>query len=194
MPLFHNTHFLGASFKENETALQGIFTLLAPISSFSLGMSLRILMKMSLPQVLDTPSHLFADKEPLSSDWISVSWKHNFYRLAGGDFNCLWTGREKDADRTGPGVWCPSLKSENWPVGCLWAVCLALCALRPSSSVMQTASDSRLRYHPDHAFSHPPSHTQQLMVPLGKASWAFHSWKGKQVGAYAAQTWSFKPG
>lgn len=179
MPLFHNTHFLRVSVKENETALQGIFTLLAPISSFSLGMSLGILMKMSLPQVLDTPSHLFADKEPLSSDWISVSWKHNFYRLAGEDFNCLWTGREKDVDRTGPGVWRPSLKSENWPVGWLWAVCLALCALRPSSSVMQTASDSRWGIiQTMHFLIHPATHSSlwclrakpAVLSTAGKAS------------------------
>lgn len=144
--------------------LQGTLTL--SIQFLLCALCVCTLMKASLSQAPDTLTRLVADKEQFSSDWISLSWKWNLCRLAGGCFNCLWTGSWKGADWTGPGVWSSSLSSKNWPVGC-WAICLAIHASRPSLFV---ASDPCLRHHAGHTCSYPSRHTQQLIMPPGKAS------------------------
>lgn len=172
-------------------SLQGMLTLLAPISCFAHCMSLSILMKKSLSQALDTLIHLFDDKEILSSDWISVSCKKNLFRLAGEYFNCLCIGRQRGQDLESE---VPLFSSENWAVGCLWAVGLAMCALRPSSFAVQPASDSCLRHHPGHACSHPPSTHSSLLCPQARPAGLSTDSTGKQVGACVAQTCFFKPG
>lgn len=148
---------------------------------------------MSLSQVLDTLNHLFAAKKPLSSDWISVPWKENFSKLAGGYFKCLWSGRLKDIDRTGPGIWSPSPSSEKWPVGCLSSlpgnVCLEAILIRCTSSQWPC-----LRHHPGQARSHPPRHTHSYPAPRQSQPGFPQVSTGEQLGACAAQTCSFKPG
>lgn len=174
--------------------LQGILTFLAPILCFTLNMSLGILMKMTLSQALDTLIHLFADKEPLSSDRISVSWKRNLSRSAGGYFNCLWTGRWKDTGRTGPGVWSPSLSLETG-LSDVFELSAWQRVPRGRSYLLynQPVTHAWGIIQDTHVLIHPGTHSS-LLCPQAKPAAVSTGSTGKQVGDCAAQTCSFKPG
>lgn len=166
---------------------QGVVTL--SIQSLLCTLCVSTLMEVSLSQAPDTLTHLVTDKEQFSSDWISLSWKWKLSRWSEGYFNCLWTGLWKGTDRTGPGVWSSSLSSKNWPVGCLWAIYLAIHASRPSLFV---ASDPCQRHHAGHTRSHPSRHTQ-LIMPPGKASLDVYRLHRQVSGSQCCSTCSFKP-
>lgn len=174
--------------------LQGILSLLAPIPCFALNMSLSILMKMTLSQALDTLIHLFADKEPLSTDWILISWERNLSSLAGGYFNCLWTGWWKDTGRTGPGVWSPSLSLETG-LSDVFELSAWQCVPRGRSYLLynQPVTHAWGIIQDMRVLIHPGTHSS-LLCPQAKPAEVSTGSTGKQVGDCAAQTCSFKPG